>query len=389
LTQSTTYFKSTRAVLFSFLRQGNLQAFIEGLIRPPSNITIDYSKVQNSPVVKALSGKSEYIAKKTWAYAESVFEGFEMITVGDVFNRFISPLGLELYWVKEGLWSLEPPRLSVDNPTPDGGVISKTEIVDMQLNSDPYNAPDVVIPSMVRQSSLGAMATMSDFAGRTLAAGIIGKSLGGKNLKVSTYDIPSFLFPEVRTSVLAVKDFGIDKYEGGIAKQTDVDVAASVASFFGAHARKSALYSQVTGYCVLVFSPHITKSYTWYIIDGQLCFVSDIVHNISRSSASTVLTIAGVYTDDYSTGGLVGNSPSKMPEYEKDFNNDVISQTEEKTRKIKEDVKEGSKPKKKESEKETEDDMEFIFGDWEEHQDAVAGKVVEVVVDFTPPEKEQ
>lgn len=378
-----------RILLFNMLRAGNIQAFFEGIAQP-TEVIIKYDKVKKSPVIKALKGAAD-LTYATAMYAKSIMEEGEMISVGEIFNRFIVPLGLELYWKEDNIWELEPPRLSEGSPTPvPPSPIRKEDIVDLQMNSDPYNAPDIVIPSMVRNSSVGKMASIADFAGKTLAAGILGqKGKGSDNFKVTTFDLPYFLTPEIKTAVTATKEFGYDKYEGGINPQSNILVAADIARFFGAHARKSALYSQVTGYCVMVFSPHVNKPYSWYVIDDKLCFVSDIVHNITRSSASTVLTIAGVYTPDYDTSDKIGNSPSKMPDMEKDFNTDMISKAENKSKEIKAKVQKGAKPKKLKKGKEPEEDMKYIFGDWEDHQSAVQGKLVEIISDFTPPDKEQ
>ncbi len=370
-------------LLFSTLAKGDIEEFLNGTVKPPAGMIL-YDKIDESPIIQALKGgkaTGTLIFKNTFNHVGRTMTMGQMLSVGDIFTRIINPLGLELYWVEEGVYSLEPPRLSQQYPKPEAS-ISLKEIVSLEMNSDPYNQPDVVIPSIVKSRGLGNVMVPGSFGANSLAAGILSKGVGGKNLKITTYDIPYFLFDPVESSMKGTIN-GENRVPSGIAQQTVREVGQKIAAFYGAHARKSSMYTQITGHCAMVFSPTINKPYSWYVIDNTLCFVSDIVHTINRGSASTVLTIAGVYTKDLSTNEEVVVVPSKVPEDEEKMISKLRGEADSKNKKIKKEIKEGAEPKKKEKEKMNKEEFDKIYGNAAKAQKALKGTPIADMIDLS------
>lgn len=365
------------------LGAGDIKGFLEMAIQPPGHINISYDKIGDSPVIQALKGNTSYgkITENTINASMRMFSAGTMMSVGDIFTRFIAPLGLELYWESSGHYSLEPPRLSMNNPSPVMS-ISRKDIIDLRITTDPYNAPDIVIPSMVLGGSIGIMAH-EQFVIASLEGGVLGK-MGGKNLRVSTYDIPDFLSDPVMDAVKGIEKNCIDNYSGGVVKQASEDTAIRIARFYGAHSRKSSLYSMKSGECTMVLRPDIVKAYNWYTIDGQLCFVSDIRHQISRGSAMTILTIAGINDEKMSTSGLVGMSPSKVPEIEDKMIDQLNDKANSETNTNTESIKKGQKKTESKAKKRTPKDMNKIFGDYEANQSELEGTSMEKATNFEP-----
>ena len=374
---------AVETALYETLGAGKIKEFIDMVISPPSHIKINYSKTANSPLVKALQGGSTVsgILQDDSVFAASkTFINGQYMSVGDIFNQFICPLGLELYWEKDGDYSLEPPRLTVDNPVSIKS-IGLDEIVSLRINTDPYNAPDVIIPNMVHQESLGVMSG-DDFILRSLSAGVL-KDIGGKNVKVSTYDIPSFLVSTVKEAT-RVHELSFNSYEGGSPYQSSDEAASKIAAFFGAHARKSSLYAQKTGECVMSLSPAIVRAYNWYKIAGTLCFVSEIRHEISRGSAVTILTVAGVHDKSILTNDLVSNVKSSLPARERKFVDKLKKEAEDETKKTTKKIKSGIKVTQIKPGLIKKKDMSNIFSDTDENTSVVRGTAVEGAVNFDP-----
>ena len=359
------------------LGNGDVKSFVNRIIEP-GNIDIKYDKADKSPIINALRGLGAEGNPSMDVAREFSMLG-KMFTVGDIFTQFLAPLGLELYWVKDKTYSLEPPRLSQANPKPNEIVIKKEDIIDMHIRSDPFNAPDIIIPTFTLPDTLGSLGG-NLMATKALTSGIIGKQ-GGKNLKVSTYDVPSFIlnpFKMAFESAAGAQGF----YEGGMPSGAGETAKKTLAKIFGSHARKSSLYKLSNGDCVLTFRPDITEPYSWYTIDDELCFVSDIRHDINRSSAVTVLTIAGIYEPDNVTEEDVGEAESDLPEIELRQRSKLQDAASAKTVKIKQDVKEGSKEKIKEPFRTTREEMALVFGDPEKSEEEIDSCIVAQAVTF-------
>jgi len=362
------------------LGEGKIEDFINATVSPPPGIKIIYDKIEKSPIVRALLDKNSDGAvgdNISTAVLRSFYNG-KMLSVGDIFIKFISPLGLELYWVKDGTYSLEPPRLTVDNPKSELS-ITRDKIINLQMNMDPHNAPDIVIPSMIMPEIMGAMST-NEFVKKALTAGVLA-NVGGKNIKIATYEIPFFLINPVKEALESGK-ISLDTYEGGVSPQARENVSADIASFFGAHSRKSSLYGQKTGQCTMVFSPEITQSHSWYKIDGTMCFVSDIRHELTRTSGMTILTIAGVKDASILTNKMVGKATSTLPKLEEAFVKKELDKAKEETKKTKEDIIKGHKKIKLPNYIITEEAMDGIFGNPEKDDDAIADAAVSRAVSF-------
>ena len=365
----------TVEAIYNKLATGKIQAFLEQVIEPDGLIT-DYSKVMDSPIVSALSGTTGYgeIKGNTINVAEKILAAGEIMSVGDIFSKFISPLGLELYWDGQDGYSLEPPRLSAHDTTP-VDTITKKEIIELRMNIDPYNVPDVVIPSIAFRETLGA-GNFGLFTQKSLSAGIL-KNLGSKNLKVSTFEMPDFLINPIKAAVRGAASISYDSYESGMPNLGGTqETADDIARFFGSHARKSALYAQKTGECIMMLNPKMTKAYSWYTIDGMKCFVSDIRHEVNRSSAMTILTIAGVEDPTILTDGGGGGGNSSTPGKEAGFISGLSSEFSSETTEILTKAKKGQEVTKNNKGKTTEEDMSKVFSDSEADEETIQGTPV-------------
>ena len=260
------------------------------------------------------------------------------------------------------------------------GVIEKKDIIDLKITTDPFNAPDVVIPTFSYQKSLGVQAA-DLFVIKSLSSGVL-KNIGSKNLRVSTYDIPQFLFSPVAEAVRASEDFTIDSYEGGLPSHASSEVADKIASFFGAHARKSSLYRQKTGECVMLFRPDIIDGYAWYMIDGIKCFVSDVRHEITRSNAVTILTIAGVYDNSINTNKIISKDKSSVPDQEKSFRAKLDNKAKIDTHMIKKDVEIGEIPTTMPSGEITLEDINGIFSSSNDNATTITNLPIDNAVVF-------
>jgi len=301
------------------LAKGDIEGFIQGLIGDDSGIVINYDSVGESPIIKALklNSSTAIFRKSSMNAARSLFQKTNILSVGDIFQQFISPLGLELYWMRDNVYNLEPPRILSD-PKP-VATIKKTEIIELNSVADPYNVPDIVIPRMHFQNALGTSAS-NTIVIQSLIAGVInsqapGRSgVGGQNLKVSTYDVPPFLYDA--HAMGQRQSLNAKNKELGTTLETNPEFEASLAGFYSSHARKSELYKLNTGRCVTILNPKLNQPYAWYNIDGEDCFVSNIRHEISRTRAVTILEIAGKNTGHLTdpSGGSVQYSPAEDAE---------------------------------------------------------------------------
>lgn len=377
-------------ILNNKLGRGKIQDFIDEVIQPPAGVTIDASRASKSPLVNALihrkdAGTPGSRIATTIASVGSNFKN-TFYTVGDIFLQYLAPLGLELYWDGDGKYYLEPPRLSQNNPK-EVATIDKNDIITLNLSTDPYSAPDIVIPTMAFDSSLSGVAANS-FVIESLKAGILKEGgLGGKNFKVSTYETPQYLFDVMNVAMNDMKDFAINDYTGGSMPLASKRISGAVAQYYGAHARKSTLYTKTSGECVCTLMPDIIKAYSWYKINGKMVFVSDIRHVISRSNAVTVLTIAGTLDTGLNTDDLVGYSESEIPKNEEKMRKELRKKSDAKNKEIGVISKKGSSILMIDKDKANKDDMEKIFGDHNKYAKVIKGTVIEDIVDFGPSEE--
>jgi hypothetical protein len=290
---------TAKRLLFGNLMSGDMAGFIDGIIGKLENIVLDTSKANESPIIKALT-ESNLIRKINNSNAIDEFLSFRKVfSIGDFFSSLVAPFGLEVYWVSDNIYSVEPARLAAG---PGDNVIHVPEdiIEELNISSDIYNAPDIIVPSFARNEMLGALGL--DVAAKTALLTGFTNTVGssGNRLKISTYDIPSFLMDPVETAMSSV-DFKNAGYGGNASRHTTDKALRTVASFFSSYAKKSTLYRLKTGSCTLEFSPQFTQGFSWYEIAGEKVFVSDIHHTITRGSASTTLNIAGKFFDFEST----------------------------------------------------------------------------------------
>ena len=284
-----------RELFIDKLASGDMAGFIDGVLGDTGDVVIDTSKANNSELVKALAGSGWMHSQSTSNAINHFFDFRNVFSVGDFFASIIAPFGLELYWRRDNLYSVEPARLA-EGPQENIVEIPDDTIIEYTSSSDLYNAPDLVIPSMLKRDVLGAYGL--NYVSKTaMATGLTGVDQSqGARLKITTYDIPNFLVDPVAAAMRSVNPKELE-YSGGAAKHTDDNLANTIASFFSSHAMKSTMYRLKTGSCTLRLSPHITEGFEWYKIKGEVVFVSDVRHTITRTSATTTLTIAGKYYD--------------------------------------------------------------------------------------------
>lgn len=369
--------------IYKHLATGDIEKFIEVTTEASKSVNIDYSKVGESPIINALSGNTAFnIRGNTINAASKALSDGMIMSVGDIFSKFVSPLGLELYWNGKDGYSLEPPRLSANDTSP-VATITRDDIVELRMNTDPYNVPDVVIPTSVYRKSLG-QGNYDLFISKSLEAGVLA-GLGSKNLKVSTFDMPNFLISPVAAAVRSTESISYDSYESGMPVIGGTqETADDIARFYGSHARKSGLYAQKTGECIMMLKPSITHAYSWYIIDGMKCFVSDIRHELTRSSAVTILTIAGVddptiKTSSSSGGGSAGSDVA----IEESFIADLRSASADETNATLRKVQKGENNTGNGSGKRTEKDMANTFSDPNDDDDSIKDTPISEITAFS------
>ena len=287
-----------RELFFLKLAMGDVAGFLQGMLGEEdgssSNVVIDYSKANDSLLLQAITSNYETVGfRSSINMIDNFFRHRSIFSIGDLFAAFIAPLGLELYWEYDNKYSLEPTRLAEGPKEDDIIKIDDDTIIEYNSSSDTYNAPDLVIPSFLRDDIIGAFG-LSHISKNALEMGLtnVNRPSNNTRIKISTYDVPNFIYDPVTIAMNSI-DIENAKYTGSASTHTNKQAAEAIATFYMNYKKKSDLYRLKTGSCLLELSPHLTRGYSWYEIRGEKVFVSDIRHNITRSSATTSLTIAG------------------------------------------------------------------------------------------------
>lgn len=323
------------------LRNGNVAGFIDvmfGLSEGGgTGVIIKSDKAIESPIIRDLSEIASLAsnsdgARGSFFTALSTFSKGGLYTVESIFQQTLGPLGLELYWVKDNIYSLEPPRLTNPKSEALSIQINKDDIVKISSTVDPYNVPDIIIPSTVVPDVVGVNAA-SVLSQNSLKLGILSNMSGKRSMKIQTYDIPNFLINPI-TMAMKVSAENINNVNAPLKELTSEEAITYYSTFFGSSARKSQLYRLTRGGCTLKFRPDITEPFRWYTIDETEYFVTDIRHTITRSSAETVLTIGGKRNEAHEIESSPPKSDSKIKKTEDNFLKKVKVKSESEVDKV-------------------------------------------------------
>jgi hypothetical protein len=316
------------------LIMGDVTGFIDimfGLTDGKSrDVVILTDKVAESPIIKSLSNLRSHTnweeGKGSFFFHDASFGGEGLYTVESIYQQTLAPLGLELYWVKDNIYSLEPPRLTNPKALPEPVVIDKKDIISMDSISDPYNIPDLIIPSSEMNNVLG-QGGHNVMASIIMQTGVLTNLSGKRSLKIQTYDIPNILMPSI-TLLMKNAAEAKDKSHGALPPITSDEAIENAITFFGSSARKSQLYKLSRGGCRLAFRPDITVPFSWYVIDGEEYFVTDVRHSITRSSAETRLTIGGKRNKDVEVSEETAKSSVDIKSIESEFLQNINKEVE-------------------------------------------------------------
>jgi len=120
----------------SFLKNGKIIEFIDIMFGMSGGRTKDTvivaDKAIESPIIRNLSKliPSVQVADNGSFFThDASFSQDGIYTVEAIFQQTLSSLGLELYWVKDNIYSLEPPRLTNPNAKIEPNVITKADII--------------------------------------------------------------------------------------------------------------------------------------------------------------------------------------------------------------------------------------------------------------------
>jgi len=376
------------------LREGKVEKFIDimfGMSRGRSkDIVILTDKVKDSPIIKNLSDIGASATSKdngSFFTAKSFYSQAGIYTVESIFHQTLGPLGLELYWVKDNIYSLEPPRLTNPNAKNEPITILDSDIISIDSVSDPYNVPDLILPTITMPDII-ATGGVDSIAALSLQMGVLSDMSGKRSMKIQTYEIPNILVDPVKIAMIGAR-VAKDKSAGAIPTLTSEEAIANWSTFFGSNARKSKLYKLSRGGCRLIFRPDITVPFSWYSIDGEDCFVTNIKHSITRSNAETQLTIAGKRNPDIILNDATPKIDEKIKEIEEKYIKTVIKKTEVHEEKVKSDSENVSRKINKATQNEdisylsycgrdlTNDELNLLFADEDELKE-VLNKVLDV-----------
>ena len=362
--------------IYKLLTSGDVPGFIKEMIGDHT-LDLKFKDYEKSPIIAALKVAKVNALRlnDTINAAYRMFNVASVLSVGDIFRYFISPLGLELYWEGGRTYNLQPPRLLMEPK--EVGTIDRKDIIELTSVSDPYNVPDLVIPNFTFGAALGS-GISSRVAATALRNGVLAKvGRGGKNLKVSTYSIPPFLQDAYEYAARQQKYAQDTPLSATI--QSDSNLEELVSSVLSSHARKSNLYKLNSGRCVLPLNPTLNQPYSWYKIDGEQCFVSDIRHEITRNRAVTILTIAGKEMEPLEDPGPTPGSTKEYDKEKKEVEKVVVKGIEELAKEKK--LKEESSPEKydinkRESNKDGKYLYQCFFGNIEEEEELLKNNKV-------------
>lgn len=306
------------------LMKGDINAFIKDVI---GDLPVAIVNKTPSKIMVALNGKNAGLSFTDEMDPQQITANLGIrnpMTVGDILGSILPMFGLELYYAGEDLYLLEEPRIVADNPGSTQGIISiqKKDIIEWNSRNDPYNIPDIMVPSFDHGHTFTAGKNSAVLSGELIkhqmdSLAKYGKNGGTGGFKIKTYQVPNML-----TGIL--KDGSQKRQENHRAlkrdSQYDSSVLGTIESFFGQYAMSSSFYGLNSGTVRTIFNPKIQIPYSWYNIDGKICYVSNIYHNVTRDSAETVLTIAGIYEKNSDLPPPSSNSAilAKLQEAEKD-----------------------------------------------------------------------
>lgn len=300
----------------AYLSAGNIQGYctiMMGLTdSSANNVHLDFSKAEESPIIANLkeSGTIKWSSGDTnnrsslFHLSGGIASG-TIMTVEDIFRKILAPLGLELYWIRDNMYSLEPPRIANDN-SETVVTIRKEDIISLDTESNPYSTPSLIIPVELEDDIIGKASTIG--LQYIVDVGILnGDDESTRSLKIETYNIPSFLVNPLKNAITSTS-IARNKSIGAIAEMTTSEATGKYELFYGDFARKTSLYERSNGSCMVVFNPSLTIPYAWYNINGIEAFVTSVIHTITRSKATTLLTIAAMR--DTSTGESAKPKPN-------------------------------------------------------------------------------
>ncbi len=272
---------------------GDIQAFIEDVF---GALPIDITFIANDICKSLKNGKPPKFSSTLQAKSMEAIMGMKNpITVGEIFSQVISSFGLELYFKSGKEYTLEEPRMLQKNPKPIG-TISRDDIIELSTRANPYNIPDMIVPSF-DVSETFPLASARQLQQKLLSAQMsnLAKQKGTGGFKVETYQVPAIFTPTIG----ATRSLRRKRLEENNMPEISTETHSAIEAYFQAFAYKSSFLSLDTGSIRTVFRPDINVPYSWYKVDGSLYFISNIAHNVSRSSAETVLSIAGVYDPNF------------------------------------------------------------------------------------------
>lgn len=323
------------------LRNGDILGFIDimfGLKNGEGNgVIIKTDKSTDSPIVRDLKSISELSSsggstKGSFFTNNAIYQRTGLYTVETIYQQTLAPLGLEIYWNGDNKYSLEPPRLTNSEAKSSSVYISNNDIIEINTITDPYNVPDLIIPSTYMPDIVGASGH-SVVMQNAIKEGVLSKLNGKRSMKLQTYEIPNFLLDTFRIAMITGKN-AIDKTYAPLRNLTDDEAIKYTSTFFGSSARKSRLYKLTRGGCKLTFRPDITIPFMWYTIDGEEYFVTGIRHSISRSSSSTFLTIGGKRNTSIETDSPTPKEDTTVKGIEEKFFDKIVKSTDEKVKTI-------------------------------------------------------
>lgn len=274
--------EEARELFYSTIMQGDPLGFLKRLI-PGANITMGTP----SAAMDSLGGNGSPNAnEKTISQINDMFGVGQIITVQDTLQTFLPILGVELYWDGDDRYILEAPRILTPKSK---GTIIREDIIEKTIGSDVFNVPDVIIP---RFPPTPIMTKRNwDTAMVEGLQNVSGAIRGNKKVKITVFDIPSVHSGALLDGLQAFRNS--KTLTTGVLHWKNPSTTNRVLSFFTGLAFSSAMYGIASGTVVCRFQPNISIPASWYEVDGELLFISDIRHEVSRFRAVTILTVAG------------------------------------------------------------------------------------------------
>lgn len=289
---------------------GNIEKFMETVFGSIP-VTIDYSKIQESPIVKSLSNKNAGSnqstafdsAIKSDAFILNSHPESRITTVGDLISQYISAIGLEFYYIGESKYELCPPKI-LDSNSSDILEIPEDKVLVFDAAIDPHSAPDIIIPSMEGSDIIGSYYGGKTVKGLSLEEGLTKKGGNSGYVKIRTYNVPSLAESAYNISLKKIGDRREDAGKNDTTHSFESDALYEnvVRSFFEDKAKKTSLFSVQTGTATLDIYPAIGYGYRWIKFKEKKYFIGSVDHKITRNKSVTVIQILGAEDNSASTG---------------------------------------------------------------------------------------